>query len=70
MSTPCVQENNIKEIQKSVYDSEKRDILQSEQILTMQEKINKIDTKIDTNHKEIKELIEMAEKALHNNGDL
>jgi hypothetical protein len=59
MTIPCIQENNIKEIQKSVYDSEKRDILQSEQILTMQEKINKMDTKMDTNHKEIKELIAM-----------
>jgi hypothetical protein len=35
----CNQEGTIKEMQRSITDSEKRDILQSEQILTMQKDI-------------------------------
>jgi len=43
----CNQIETIKEMQKGITESEKRDILQAEQILTMNQKIDNVDKKLD-----------------------
>jgi len=44
---PCTQEKRIDEIQKSLHESDKRDVLQTNEIAMLKDWINKIDLKVD-----------------------
>ena len=63
MTDPCSKSAKIAKIEDAIHESDKRDILQSEQILNMQKQIDSIDNKIDKNHEETKALIkELSEE--------
>jgi len=55
MASPCLQEQNIKEIQKDVQLSKERDILQTEQILNMNNKLDDLKKTMENFIKEIKD---------------
>jgi len=66
----CIQEQNIKEIQRDVQSSKERDILQSEQIAMLKEWIEKIDKKVDKIDLKIDNFIKCADVKYVNKQEL